>query len=438
MDSEYKNNYFKGTIGALVGAILFSFLWIVVYVYAGYILSILAAVIAYGALLFYKIFGGKIGKKTSTIIVVSSLIAITVSTLVIIPVLLVNKEGYGFSLSYLNQLYSSSEFVSSLMRDYVISIVFTLLGISGVVASIRKEAYDGVSSTTSDNTTNNYIEDLNDEEQIEALRQIFAKYNAFDEKNRVPRQLILDKLSSKNKYKFLNDMKKRGIIVSTLLDRYYFSEAAVKDPELGKKNYKKFILKFIAFISIFIIIFIYGFVFDSKDSSNNENNNNSYTTKDVRYKKYEYKNISIELPETFKEYEKGNNYITLSNSNSENFNINSIVLQQFDEEESTFTEESLKAYLDNYISMVSDLSNTVKTVNTAIDGLKGYKVLGTSKETPTVHFYTYMVFSPTNTYIIIYYSDIEKNDSYNIKVKEFEDKAESLSSKIKLNDVSKG
>ena len=57
------NNYIKGILGAIIGGILFSLPWILVYVYANYILSVLATIIAFGALKFYKIFGGKVTKK---------------------------------------------------------------------------------------------------------------------------------------------------------------------------------------------------------------------------------------------------------------------------------------------------------------------------------------------------------------------------------------
>ena len=57
------NKNIKGIIGALVGAIIFSLPWILIYVYANYMLSILAAIIGFGSLTFYKLFGGKVNKK---------------------------------------------------------------------------------------------------------------------------------------------------------------------------------------------------------------------------------------------------------------------------------------------------------------------------------------------------------------------------------------
>ena len=73
---EEKNNYLKGFIGGLIGAIIFGIPWVVMYVYGGYILSILALLIGYGAYKFYKLFGGKTTKKTGLIITIISIIVI--------------------------------------------------------------------------------------------------------------------------------------------------------------------------------------------------------------------------------------------------------------------------------------------------------------------------------------------------------------------------
>lgn len=67
-----RENYIKGILGALIGGILFSLPWVLVYVYLNYILSLLAAVIALGAFTFYKLFGGMVDKKTPLIIGISS------------------------------------------------------------------------------------------------------------------------------------------------------------------------------------------------------------------------------------------------------------------------------------------------------------------------------------------------------------------------------
>ena len=102
-------------------------------------LSILAFVIGYGALYGYKLFHGIVDKNTSWIITIVSLISVTVATLVVIPLWILHNQGYVISFENLSNLYTMSAFKSAILRDFVISIVFTLLGISGVISKIKQE-----------------------------------------------------------------------------------------------------------------------------------------------------------------------------------------------------------------------------------------------------------------------------------------------------------
>lgn len=140
--SEQKN-YFTGIIGAFLGGLVFTIPWILLYVYANMIYSLLAVLVAIGSLLGYQLFKGKVDKKLPIIITVISLLAITIATLVIIPILLLLKENIIATIPNIKLLYSESSFLSAIMRDYAISIVFTILGISGVIASIKKQINDG-------------------------------------------------------------------------------------------------------------------------------------------------------------------------------------------------------------------------------------------------------------------------------------------------------
>ena len=139
---KQNNNYILGIIGALLGALIASIPWVLVYVYGNMILSLLAIIIALGAVKGYKLLKGKLDKKTPIIIIVISLLAVTLSTLVIIPALLLIKDGFELSISNMNLLYDSSEFMSALLKDYVISLIFTALGISGVIAKVKGEVED--------------------------------------------------------------------------------------------------------------------------------------------------------------------------------------------------------------------------------------------------------------------------------------------------------
>ena len=178
-----KKSYFIGTIGALIGAILFSLPWILIYVYGSILLSVLAAIVGIGSFKFYKLFGGKVTKKTWLIIAISSIIAISLATFVIIPFWLLAKEGHGFSTFYFNYLYTNGEFVSAIIGDYIISLVFTILGISGVVTKVKKEGFIEEMSEDVQKESPIDMGDKTFEEQVKYLEGIYAKYNAFSKEN---------------------------------------------------------------------------------------------------------------------------------------------------------------------------------------------------------------------------------------------------------------
>lgn len=184
------NKNIKGIIGALLGALIFSIPWVIVYVYLNYILSILALLIAYGSLLFYKKFGGVITKKTSVLITISSLLAITVSTFLIMPILLIAKEGNGLDLSYLEVLYASKEFTSALTHDYIISVIFTFLGIGGIIANINKEAYTNKIDTSNANSEED-ITKATLEEQIKYIEKYMKSMMLLVKKKLFPQMLLL-------------------------------------------------------------------------------------------------------------------------------------------------------------------------------------------------------------------------------------------------------
>lgn len=139
MGIKMEKSYFMGIIGALLGAFVATIPWILLYIYGNMMLSILAFVIGYGALYGYKLFHGVVDKNTSWIITIVSLISVTIATLVVIPLWILHDNGYVISFENLSNLYTMSAFKSAILRDFVISIVFTLLGISGVISKIKQE-----------------------------------------------------------------------------------------------------------------------------------------------------------------------------------------------------------------------------------------------------------------------------------------------------------
>jgi len=115
---EKEKSYISGIIGGIIGGCIAAIPWVVIYVYGSMILSILATLVAFAVI---------------------SIIVITVATFFVIPALELSNEGYVVDSYNFKLLYSSSEFVDAIAKDYVISLIFTILGISGVIANLRKK-----------------------------------------------------------------------------------------------------------------------------------------------------------------------------------------------------------------------------------------------------------------------------------------------------------
>ena len=134
-----KESYVTGIIGAVIGGAIGAIPWVLAYVYGGMMLSILAALIAAGEFYGYKLAKGKMNKSLPVIIMILAIIIVTIATLLIIPALLMQKEGIKVSLLNLEILYLNSEFSAAIMKDYVISVIFTILGASIITSNIKKQ-----------------------------------------------------------------------------------------------------------------------------------------------------------------------------------------------------------------------------------------------------------------------------------------------------------
>ena len=402
------NKFFKGIIGSILGAIIFSIPWILIYVYANYILSILSAIIAYGSLLFYKKFGGEITKKTSVVITISSLLAITLATFVIIPLCLIVKEGYGLSFEYYQRLFASSDFVSAIMHDYIISVIFTFLGISGVIASINKEAYH----INKDEKDNENIAYASFEEQVKYLESIYAKYDAFSKEKAIPSSILLSELNIKNKLKLIKNMESKGIIVSPF-NKSYFDKSAVEDKTIAKKNRRKNILFptfagiVIGIISLLIIFIAIGF---AEEESTTNNNNQEET---INNQEFTYQNITLTLPNTFKKDEETEDYISYLNYSYDD-PVYQIMLQQYNFKDTDI--ETSEEYQKSYLAYLKESFDIKSTDDITIDSKKGFEIKMFSLEYPEEYYVSYVVFDDNYVYIIMYFTafdeDVKDYDSH--------------------------
>lgn len=87
----------------------------------------------------YRKLSGPMNKITPWIIMISSILIVTLVTLVAIPLLSLAHEGFPATIENLNILYQTPEYMSGLLKDLVISIVFTILGASIIFSRVKQE-----------------------------------------------------------------------------------------------------------------------------------------------------------------------------------------------------------------------------------------------------------------------------------------------------------
>lgn len=257
---DSKKSYLTGIIGGLIGGFVATIPWILMYVYGKMILAVLSIIIAIGVLKGYQLFKGKVNKSLPAIIVLISILAITVSTFVIIPMLLLAKEGLTADFDNLQTLYEYDEFMGALVKDYIISLIFTVVGISGVVANVKKQIDEGetenIKASINDTVSTNNVINTKNAENIEMMKNAFVKLNAMDKYTAVSKEDVLAQIDDPNAKGIFRGLVTQQIIVKHK-KKYYFSEKNEKS--LGRrfiKLYAKIMLWIIVVVFIIVAIAI--------------------------------------------------------------------------------------------------------------------------------------------------------------------------------------
>lgn len=137
------NNYILGILGAILGGLVASVPWIIMYVYLEILWSFMALIIGYGAFIGYKTFKGKMDIKVPYIVGIVSILIVVFVTLYVIPCLLIMKEGITPTSEVISFLYSNSEFKGAIIKDLIFALLFTVLGVSGIFKTLKVQAQNG-------------------------------------------------------------------------------------------------------------------------------------------------------------------------------------------------------------------------------------------------------------------------------------------------------
>ena len=258
-NKKASGNYFTGIIGAIIGGAIGAVPWIIAYIYGNMMIALLAILIAGGAYYGYKICKGKITKKVTIIITIISIIIVALVSLLIIPVILIHTEGMNTNLATIQYLYQDEEYTSAIIRDTLIAIVFTAVGVAVVNSSIKKDLEEGV--TNKEQTPEEFAKEK--QEAISKIKPIFEKYNAVTKEHTIDKieleaELELNKIDKK----LLTTLQSVEIVKKEKGKFYYNAENENKEitpkKKMSKSNIVAIVVAVIAIIAVIAIV-VYGY-----------------------------------------------------------------------------------------------------------------------------------------------------------------------------------
>lgn len=394
-ENNKKTSYITGILGAILGGAIASIPWVLMYVYGNMILSLLAIIIGAGAFYGYKLCKGKMDAKLPMIIMIISIVVVTIITFAVIPLLLLKHNGYYVSMENLKTLYQNSEWFSAIIRDYIISVVFTLLGASVVTSSIKKQLLANSENITLDLSNQGEQQKLKND-AIEVIKPIFEKYNAVDKENTMTKEEVLAETEGPSGKIYFSFLKNSGLI-KKVKGQYYYS---VEDED--KKQKRKVNVWFII-TTIILVILAFGIAFQDNTTENSnliENTDLSFQTAQgwFAYQGYNEKTgwtfyKSISAPTVKENNEEATNTIDYSQYPA----ILNIV---YSKNEDTKSIDELKTELETYIKeKLQPEEYSVEKVRTS-KGYDAVKVKLKYNQDPEEVCYYYYIYSDGKLAII--------------------------------------
>jgi len=410
--TEKKGSYLTGIIGAIIGGAIATIPWVLVYIYGNMMLSLLAIIIALGALKGYQICKGKMTKAVKPIVAIISLVVVVFATLIVIPNFLAIKEDVD-----INYLYDSDEFFGAIMQDLAVSVVFAILGISVAMSYIDKILMENT-DTKEDAEILQKQEELlkaqvdkklkeKDKKNVELAREAFSKLNAFTKETAVEKEKIISEMNSPEAEKIFNQFKKKNVIIK-YKEKYYYDKSKEM---LLTNNY------WVSFICIIIVVSICA-AFMNMDSSSNKNKNNNLNqilgTSVSRT--ICNKTIKMDLPQNLKEEK--TDYETTTYLYSEDGEVSITIVSTAKAELAELGDYTLADYKDDMKAYVHSIYETED--ETEYKEIKAGKYNGYSNEFNTVeegariHANTYLI--ETDNYFVEIYAF-----TFRSKAKQYQD-----------------
>ena len=410
MDENIKNNYLLGIIGAIIGAFIGAIPWILMYVFGNMMYAILAILIVICSFYGYKSTKAKIDKKLPIILSIASFISITLTMFIIIPICMMVQNEVEISIETFQFIYSNDQFLTAIVCDYIISLLFSIAVISGIIMNLNKQIKNGVESKDIKIIAKDAGNEEFSKEDIEIVRNVFEKNECMNKNHTLTKELILEELErtfDSEKARRIFDYLKIQQIIKKRSGKYYFSEKAQKSTlyRYGITSIRTFVIVMIIAVALAGLI-----IFTEEKNSNTNNNlvaNNENNTEKNRIYDLEVNNLKLEVPEDMHilsaeeiTYYFAPEYANMYDCLAASLDFNKIIMV-FSKEK---TDKSAKDYLKESID-----DDNVEIKEEKIKDNTFYTATFTYKENDTKYISIYCVYDAGDKFICMILDSLESN-----------------------------
>lgn len=248
-----KKSYISGLVGALIGGLIASIPWILMYTYSGRLISsFLTVIIGFGVLKGYQLFNGKIDDKLPIIVIIVTMVCVTMSIVIVIPLFF---QTIDFDLSiihpHLKKWYNSSNYLQNIICALIPSEIFSIIWLKKPFMEIKKQVQNN-------NYDNIKISVINNQEQVQDIKNIFLELGAIDKENAKSKEEIFEYINDSNLKTLFDKLLLQEYIVKYKNKYYYSLEYEQKPIKRSLKILYKIMI--VAVIGIIFIILLVDFV----------------------------------------------------------------------------------------------------------------------------------------------------------------------------------
>lgn len=271
---KIEKNVLLGGIGSILGGFVGALPWLLAYAFGNVMVGLLSMFIALGSYYGFKLTKNKIDKRFPKAVYVSTIIVVTVSLLLIMPITSQLLHGYSISFAWFTEMFKNWNLFSGFLFNYIVSIGMAFIGAIGVVATVNKKEYE---KKTYGETKLKDIFGYKSvsAEELQKIKDTFNKNNAMTKENAIEKEKIIAELSE-------NMVEARAIQIFNLIcdqqiirkykGKYYFSEKAQNDEFY--RNSKILMISLIASTVVIAVMVGFMIMLNSRNQDNTKNNAN--------------------------------------------------------------------------------------------------------------------------------------------------------------------